>query len=156
MIYYDFYPYKHWTFLLKASHIGLQTLELYDNQNLAQEVLDKSVMRPYIDYLDAYFNHLPLPQIKLDLIGTLFQQSIWHYLQTIPHGKTASYKDVAVGIHSPKAYQAVGTAIGKNPVMIVVPCHRVIKNSGTIGGFSSDPLLKIELIHLENKGTVKK
>ena len=74
---------------------------------------------------------------------------VWHKLMEIPYGKTLSYKDIAEGISKPKAFQAVGNAVGSNPLLIVIPCHRVIKADGRLGGFSSDIQLKIDLLNKE-------
>src|SRR5690606_20705914 len=73
----------------------------------------------------------------LDLRGTTFQQRVWDALKTIPYGKTVSYLDIAVSVGNRAAVRAVGGAIGKNPVMIVVPCHRVIGSNGKLTGFSA-------------------
>ena len=69
--------------------------------------------------------------------GTKFQVKVWKYLMKIPKGKVKTYKEVAIGISSPKAARAVANACGKNPFAPKVPCHRVIRSDGTLGGFSS-------------------
>ena len=81
--------------------------------------------------------------------GTEFQQSVWKQLRQIPHGQTCSYKDIAVGIGKPKAVRAVGAANGRNPIPIVVPCHRVIGSDGSLTGFSGGIDLKKQLLELE-------
>lgn len=67
--------------------------------------------------------------------GTLFQQKVWTELLNIPKGQTRTYEDVARAIGNPKAVRAVGTAIGKNNLAVIVPCHRVIKKDGSLGGY---------------------
>lgn len=74
--------------------------------------------------------------LPLDLAGTEFQQQVWQALQSIPYAETRSYKDIAEQIGNPKAVRAVGAANGKNPISIVVPCHRVIGASGQLVGFA--------------------
>jgi methylated-DNA-[protein]-cysteine S-methyltransferase len=74
--------------------------------------------------------------VPLDPEGTDFQQSVWCYLATIPYGQTVSYQDVANGIDNPKAVRAVGAANGKNPIAIIVPCHRVIGKDGSLTGYA--------------------
>ena len=69
--------------------------------------------------------------------GTRFQVKVWKYLKTIPKGSAKTYKQVAIGINRPKAARAVGNACAKNPYAPKVPCHRVIRSDGTLGGFSS-------------------
>lgn len=76
-----------------------------------------------------------LPQIKLHLKGTAFQLKVWEALLRIPMGQLATYGSLAAGIEHPKASRAVGTAIGSNPVAYLIPCHRVIQSSGTLGGY---------------------
>ncbi len=75
--------------------------------------------------------------IRLALSGTDFQQQVWQRLQTVPYGRTASYQDIARGIGSPAAVRAVGAANGRNPVAIIVPCHRIIGKNGRLVGYGS-------------------
>lgn len=72
---------------------------------------------------------------KLNPIGSDFQQSIWRALQQIPKGKTATYAQIAEAIGRSKAVRAVGTAIGANPIAYLIPCHRIIRSDGSLGGF---------------------
>ena len=72
----------------------------------------------------------------MDLKGTKFQIKVWKEIQKIPHGETRSYKDLALAIGSPNAARAVANACGKNPFPVAIPCHRVIKSDGSIGGYS--------------------
>ncbi len=74
---------------------------------------------------------------KKGMIGTKFQVKVWKYLKTIPTSKVKTYKQVAIGINSPRAARAVANACAKNPYAPKVPCHRVIRSDGTLGGFSS-------------------
>ncbi len=87
--------------------------------------------------------------LPLDLQGTDFQKRVWAALLTIPYGKTASYLDIAKKIHHPKAVRAVGMATGKNPVSIMVPCHRIIGSNGKLTGFAGGLTTKKFLLHLE-------
>ena len=75
------------------------------------------------------------PGITLDLRGTPFQQKVWAALQEIPAGTTVTYTDIANRIGTPRAVRAVGTACGQNPVSIAVPCHRVLRGDGSLGGY---------------------
>jgi methylated-DNA-[protein]-cysteine S-methyltransferase len=87
--------------------------------------------------LEAYFDGDldVLADLQLELDGTEFQRSVWDALRSIPPGETASYREIAEAIGRPDATRAVGNAVGSNPVAIVVPCHRVIRTSGGLGGF---------------------
>jgi len=91
-------------------------------------------------------------EIKLTpdfLTGTYFQKKVWSELMKVPYGRTISYKGMAVQVGKPNAFRAAGTAVGKNPLLILVPCHRVIKSSGEIGNFSSGVEIKRFLLNLE-------
>lgn len=88
-------------------------------------------------------------ELRLAPSGTDFQQQVWAALRTIPYGRTASYKDVAEQIGRPKAVRAVGLANGRNPIGIVVPCHRVIGANGTLVGYAGGLEAKRALLDLE-------
>jgi methylated-DNA-[protein]-cysteine S-methyltransferase len=87
--------------------------------------------------------------VPLDIEGTEFQKKVWNALQKIPYGKTVSYKDIAEAIGNVKSVRAVGRANGKNPVPIIIPCHRVIEHSGKLGGYSGGLGIKEKLLELE-------
>lgn len=87
--------------------------------------------------------------LKLDAAGTDFQKKVWKALTTIPFGKTWSYGELAKKIGNPKASRAVGAANGKNPISIVVPCHRVIGSSGKLTGFAGGLKNKEVLLNIE-------
>ena len=101
--------------------------------------------------LKAYFEEkLREFSIPLRLFGTDFQKSVWNALQTIPYGETISYGELAKKIEKPGAMRAVGNANGKNPIPIIIPCHRVIQADGSIGGFFGGLDIKRKLLELEN------
>ena len=93
--------------------------------------------------------------LPIKLNGTDFQKQVWAQLLKIPYGKTCSYHDIAIAVKNPKAYRAVGQANNKNPILILVPCHRVINKNGTLGGFALENSIKKKLLDLE-KNTVEK
>ena len=86
------------------------------------------------------------------LKGTKFQIKVWKYLINIPKGKVKTYKEVAIGIKMPKSARAVANACGKNPYPPRVPCHRVIRSDGTLGGFSAPGGVKIKKKLLKKEG----
>ena len=88
--------------------------------------------------------------IKLDISGTEFQESVWCALNKIAYGRTVSYAQQAKLVRKPKAFRAVGSANGKNPVAIVLPCHRVVASDGTLGGYGGGLAIKRKLLALEN------
>ena len=73
----------------------------------------------------------------MNLIGTKFQLKVWNYLKKIPRGKVTSYLEVAKAIGKPNAFRAVANAVGKNPYPPLIPCHRVIRSDGSLGGYSA-------------------
>ncbi len=77
-------------------------------------------------------------------MGTEFQIKVWKEISKIPKGKTKSYKEIAIAIGKPKSFRAVANACGKNPYPIEIPCHRVIKSNGELGGYSAKGGLKTE------------
>ena len=84
--------------------------------------------------------------------GTSFQQRVWQVLRTIPYGETRSYRQVAELAGSPRGYRAVGMANHRNPLLIVIPCHRVIGADGSLTGFGGGMEMKRALLDLEQKG----
>jgi|TARA_B100001964_G_scaffold73318_1_gene83075 methylated-DNA-[protein]-cysteine S-methyltransferase len=84
--------------------------------------------------------------------GTNFQKMVWTELKKIPFGETRTYKEIAIAIGKPKAARAVANACGKNPYPIIIPCHRVVRSDGTIGGFTGDGGVekKRQLLRQEN------
>lgn len=98
------------------------------------------------EYLTGRRKYFTLP---LRPEGTPFMQKVWEYLLTVPYGEIVSYKDVAVSIGKPDAYRAVALACQKNPIPIFIPCHRVIKNNGDLGGYKGGASIKKKLIALE-------
>lgn len=90
-------------------------------------------------------------ELPISYTGTAFQQKVWGALREIPYGETRSYEDIAVKIGNPKAVRAVGQANNKNPVMILVPCHRVINKNGSLGGFGCGASVKKYLLDLERE-----
>ena len=91
--------------------------------------------------------------LRLDLRGTPFQVEVWRSLSRVPYGRTATYADQARSIGRPKAVRAVGSANGRNPVPIVLPCHRIVASDGTLGGYSGGLQVKEWLLAHEQRGT---
>ncbi len=102
--------------------------------------------------LDAYFKG-QLQKFSLPLApqGTDFRQAVWKALSTIPYGKTASYKEIALKISNPNAVRAVGQANNKNPLPIFIPCHRVIGSNGNLVGYAGGLAIKQHLLALEKR-----
>jgi AraC family transcriptional regulator of adaptative response/methylated-DNA-[protein]-cysteine methyltransferase len=124
--------------------------ELHSEYPRAEMVRDDASLRSWTDaivsYLEGSQRELDLP---LDVQGTPFQQCVWRELQAIPYGTTKSYGEVARAIGRPRAVRAVGQACGRNHVPLIVPCHRVLRGRGQLGGFSMGLDRKKFLLALE-------
>jgi O-6-methylguanine DNA methyltransferase len=109
-----------------------------------------SLMQNYVRELEEYFSGKRREfTFALDLRGTDFQLACWRALQTIPYGETRSYADIARAVGKPAAFRAVGMANNRNPIAIVVPCHRVIASDGTLCGYGGGLDVKRKLLELE-------
>ncbi|MEK3910585.1 methylated-DNA--[protein]-cysteine S-methyltransferase [Paenibacillus sp. FSL H7-0331] len=132
-----------------ASLAGLKK----DITDAEQMIEDHSLFVQFgiIDLLEQYFEGIPVSfdKVPLDVEGTPFQQSMWRALSQIPHGETWTYKQLADTIGKPSAMRAVGTAIGRNPLPIVLPCHRVVGSNGTLTGFRGGLQMKKDILALE-------
>ena len=143
---------------LAASTKGLVRLEFEArvqklNPNTNQIKESRKVLAPYLEQLNEYFvGHRREFSFPLDLRGTEFQLACWHALLQIPYGETRSYRDIAEAIGHPHAYRAVGMSNNRNPVAIVVPCHRVIASSGSLCGYGGGLEIKRKLLDLEQAG----
>ena len=89
------------------------------------------------------------------LNGTKFQISVWKEIKKIPKGQTKTYKDIAVALKKPKSSRAVANACGKNPLLIEIPCHRVIRSDGKLGGYSGKGGIKQKRKLLKEEGALK-
>jgi methylated-DNA-[protein]-cysteine S-methyltransferase len=81
--------------------------------------------------------------------GTEFERNVWNALRKVPYGETRTYKWLAEKIGKPRAFRAVGNALGKNPIPIIIPCHRIIESDGSLGGYSSGIGIKRRLLEIE-------
>jgi methylated-DNA-[protein]-cysteine S-methyltransferase len=137
---------------LVASEEGLRSLHWTSSKRTAKS----SATHPVLDAAQAQLAEYSAGtrtsfDLPLDLVGTPFQVKAWRALADIPYGETVSYGEQAERIGHPKAFRAVGSANGKNPVAIILPCHRVINSDGGLGGFGGGDGLptKRRLLDLE-------
>ncbi|PWI14374.1 cysteine methyltransferase [Streptomyces sp. Act143] len=118
-----------------------------------QETFGERDDRPFgaaVDQLEAYFaSELKDFTLELHLHGTPFQRSVWEQLLRIPYGETRSYGDLAEALGNPGASRAVGLANGKNPISIIVPCHRVVGSDGSLTGYGGGLERKQRLLDFE-------
>ncbi|WP_318618265.1 methylated-DNA--[protein]-cysteine S-methyltransferase [Sporosarcina sp. YIM B06819] len=162
IVYWMLLTHESWAIYIAATATGLcyvgsqcatfEELAIWVEKRLPTYRLseDEDRLKPYaielIDYLEGRRKKFTAP---MDLHGTVFQHAVWKVLQDIPYGQTVSYTEIAEQIQKPNAVRAVGTAIGANPVLITVPCHRVIAKSGKLTGYRGGLEMKEQLLKLE-------
>lgn len=144
------------TILLRLDAGAVTGLFFHDQRHLPADLdrLPRNDAHPLAQraaaQIRAYFAGRPLPgDLPLALRGTPFQQRVWSALQRIPRGATTSYGELARAIGSPAAVRAVGAAVGRNPVSILVPCHRVLGSGGALTGYAGGLERKTHLLTLE-------
>lgn len=142
---YSFSPSPFGNILAASTSKGICHLAFVKEENHSIESLEKlfpqatlihktdSIQQEAFRFFTGDWNDLP--KVKLHLKATPFQLKVWQSLLRIPFGGVSTYAERAFDIQSPKAFRAVGTAIGQNPVAFLIPCHRVIKSSGLIGDY---------------------
>lgn len=138
---------------LVASEKGLVAIDVRSNAKQVVTVNNASaqaILTKTKKQLEQYFAGKRTSfDVALDLVGTEFQLQAWRALCRIPFGKTISYGQQASNIKKPKAFRAMGSANGKNPIAIIVPCHRVVAGDGSLGGYSLGLKMKKQLLALE-------
>lgn len=154
MTFYDEYHSPMGRITIQVNNEGLLGVWFDVHTTKPDELGERQVDHPLIDktrlQLAEYFAGARQNfDIPLAATGTDFQQKVWRALTTIPHGETWCYQDLANAIDNPKAVRAVGLANGKNPISIIVPCHRVIGKSGKLTGYAGGVDMKKKLLELE-------
>ncbi|EQA00745.1 methylated-DNA--[protein]-cysteine S-methyltransferase [Glaesserella parasuis] len=170
-IFYQFYDSPVGKLLLIANQTGLLGIEFEQEQqtlNFQQwkcsEQASGEIQQLFcktVQVLNRYFSGENVAFCQLDFLnpqGTAFQQAVWKILLEIPYGKTVSYGDIAKQLNNPHAVRAVGGAVGRNPISILIPCHRVLGKTQALTGFGGGLptkryLLELEGISYQNKGT---
>lgn len=134
--------------LLFQSEDISEELKLFEEQG---EVLEDSSQfdQEFLELQEYFQGKRKNFSLVLNPQGTVFQQKVWSELQKIPFGQVISYKELAKRVGSPKGFRAVGGANGKNPIPIIIPCHRVINEGGKLGGYSSGLPVKQQLLQHE-------
>ena len=160
LIYYDQMPSPIGPLFLVADDEGLREVR-FEFEKRPHEPLDGWVhsaqqLAQVRHQLEAYFSG---ERQAFDLLlkpqGTDFQQSVWQALTTIPYGTTASYGQISQQLDRPKASRAVGAANGRNPIPIIIPCHRVIGSNGSLTGFAGGLAAKQWLLGFEAAASFK-
>lgn len=152
MFYFYKYQFENISLYLVATETHLINIQFTQPQKALLQTTELLSMATI--QLDEYFQGKRTTfSLPFKLTGTPFQLAVWKELQNIPYGKTTSYKEIAQKINKPKAYRAVGMANNKNPLPIIIPCHRVIGSNGKLIGYAGGLKLKNYLLKLEKSHT---
>lgn len=166
-IYWTLLVHEDWKIYMAATSKGLcyvgsqnapfEQLAVWAGRRFSGSALvqDDEKLQPYATELREYFHgKCKSFTVPFDFRGTAFQLAVWNALCGIPYGQTQSYSDIANDIEKPASVRAVGAAIGANPVLISVPCHRVIGKNGSLTGYRGGLDMKTKLLQLENESSL--
>lgn len=120
----------------------------YKKENEIEKETD-AIRKTYLQLKEYLSGKRKNFDIEIEMIGTEFQKKVWKELLNIPYGETRSYKDIAIAIGNEKACRAVGNANNKNPIAIIVPCHRVVGSNGSMTGYAGGLNIKEKLLKIE-------
>lgn len=152
MVYSCKYQFENISLYLVATETHLINIQFTQPQKALLQTTELLSMATI--QLDEYFQGKRTTfSLPFKLTGTPFQLAVWKELQNIPYGQTTSYKEIAQKINKPKACRAVGMANNKNPLPIIIPCHRVIGSNGKLIGYAGGLKLKNYLLELEKSHT---
>lgn len=120
---------------ISGNELGIQSVKIIDEGDVSTEipVVLKDAVQQLLEYFEGNRTEF---QLKLNPKGTEFQQKVWNALLQIPFGKTTTYQQLTLQLGDPKAIRAVASANGKNPLWIIIPCHRVIGSDGSLTGYA--------------------
>lgn len=165
-LYWSLLEFKDWNLYIVSTSKGLCYVGSQNKQELyewAQKRFPGSLLIEDGEKLERYKVEIreylegqrKTFSVPFDYKGTAFQLAVWNALCEIPYGQTKSYSDIANSINKPAAVRAVGAAIGANPVLITVPCHRVVGKNGALTGYRGGLDMKTQLLELERQGSLK-
>ncbi|WP_415888642.1 methylated-DNA--[protein]-cysteine S-methyltransferase [Neptuniibacter sp. SY11_33] len=141
--------------LIKANNSAITSIHFLQDNETVPELLGNALTNQCVSELSEYFAGKRVRfDVPLAPNGTKFQQSVWNALNDIPYGKTCSYGEVAKKIGNPKAARAIGMANNRNPIPIIIPCHRVLGSNGNLTGYAGGLENKSYLLNLETKDLI--
>ncbi len=164
-IYYDSYPSLFGNVLIASTDKGICFVHFYENEKPAfttlqdeypEAIFQNKQVPSHLDVLDVIQGLPTKNKITLHVKGSPFRLKVWNALLSIPEGQLTTYQNISKSIQSPGASRAVGSAIGANPVAYLIPCHRVIRNDGDLGGYMWGPDRKCVLIAWEKNKNQRK
>lgn len=133
---------------IEGSSDGIFSLNFIETERHTEEI--PAVLQEVVDQVQEYFAGTRKDfTVKIAPQGTDFQQSVWKLLQKVTYGSTITYSQLSEQYGDPKAIRAVASANGKNPILLIIPCHRIISKDGGLGGFSAEIWRKDWLLHHE-------
>ncbi|RZV50777.1 MAG: methylated-DNA--[protein]-cysteine S-methyltransferase, partial [Sphingomonadaceae bacterium] len=144
--------------LVAATHKGICRLSFEEGEHdlvtrfpKAEIVADDGTIAAWVDgAVKAVEAPLAMPDLPLDVAGTAFQEAVWQELKKIPPGETRSYAEIAAAVGKPGAVRAAGSANGANNVAVLIPCHRVVRSDGSLGGYAYGLERKRKLLDKES------
>jgi len=134
---------------VKASSCGVKSIHFVDSIKTPRANAITDIAKQQL--LEYFAKERTVFDLPMEVDGTDFQQSVWQALVRIPYGQTCTYGDIAKTINNPKGMRAVGLANGKNPLTIVVPCHRVVGANGKLTGYAHGTERKAKLLAMESE-----
>ncbi|PEJ53310.1 cysteine methyltransferase [Bacillus sp. AFS002410] len=162
-LYWTIVNHKEWNIYIAATNKGLcfvgsqngakQELLLFKEKYFPkiEMVNDEVQLEVYKKEIIEFLNGERIDfNLNVDFRGTAFQNDVWNALRSINYGETKTYSDIAATINKPKSVRAVGTAIGANPLLIIIPCHRVIGKNGALSGYRGGLDMKKSLLKIES------
>ncbi|ORX78673.1 methylated-dna--protein-cysteine methyltransferase [Anaeromyces robustus] len=139
------------TLIMKYKDDILYNLSITDKRKLENNEKNKFTDKVYKEIQEYMKGQRKTFDIKYKFEGTEFQKKVWKVLETIPYGKVLTYLEVAKIINNRKAVRAVGGACHRNPIWLIVPCHRVVGSNGKLTGYAGGLDMKQKLLEIENK-----
>ena len=145
------YPTPVGTICIEADETAVLALYLKEADNTAECMENTIIRKTHQELLEYFAGKRKKFTVPVNAKGTAFQKAVWNVLLDIPYGETRSYKEIAKAVGNPKACRAVGGANHQNPIMILIPCHRVIGANGSLTGYAGGLSVKEKLLALERR-----
>ena len=154
--YVKYYQFPLGRMKLTSTDSVLLSVRWDDDDDDSEATRSRPILEQTMEQLDEYFaGERKVFSLSIEPRGTAFQQKVWRVLRTIPYGQIWSYQDVADAIENPRSARAVGRANNKNPLVIIIPCHRVIGSNGLLTGYAGGVDTKKALLDMEKKQLIK-